>query len=183
MHPRVREIVEYLEARRVVLRIAVETVEPDRRRQRPAPDSWSVAEVLEHLALVETRVTALFVQRLAEARSGGLAEEHDHSSLFTSFDLKLVADRSRRILTTEAGVPSGALDADEAWAQLSLARDATLAALRGADGLALGDVVAAHHLLGPMNLYQWMLFLGAHEDRHAAQIRAVAKGLPPAPFE
>ena len=50
--------------------------------------------------------------------------------------------------------------------------------LRGAvdraDGLAIGEVTAPHPFLGSLNLYQWLIFLGAHEARHAAQIREIA---------
>jgi hypothetical protein len=30
-----------------------------------------------------------------------------------------------------------------------------------------------HPYLGPLDRYQWALFLGAHVDRHVAQIRAM----------
>jgi hypothetical protein len=39
------------------------------------------------------------------------------------------------------------------------------------DGLAIAGIVFPHRLLGPLNLYQWVIFMGAHELRHAQQIR------------
>lgn len=39
-----------------------------------------------------------------------------------------------------------------------------------ADGRALSF---PHPVWGPLDLYQWLLFIGAHEDRHLAQIEAL----------
>jgi hypothetical protein len=35
----------------------------------------------------------------------------------------------------------------------------------------------AHVLLGQLTLYEWLLFLGQHEGRHAAQIGEIARRL------
>jgi hypothetical protein len=32
-------------------------------------------------------------------------------------------------------------------------------------------------VLGPINLYQWMLFVGSHEMRHTAQVIEIAEQL------
>ena len=53
---------------------------------------------------------------------------------------------------------------------LERARDALCNSVRDADGLALGDVVHPHPVLGPINLYQWIAFVGGHEARHAVQV-------------
>ena len=47
------------------------------------------------------------------------------------------------------------------------------AALADADGLALGMITHVHPVLGEIDLYQWILFVGQHEARHVAQITEV----------
>jgi hypothetical protein len=49
--------------------------------------------------------------------------------------------------------------------------------VRATDGLALGGVLATHPRLGSLNVYQWVLFVGGHETRHAAQIREIGEAL------
>lgn len=44
------------------------------------------------------------------------------------------------------------------------------AALAEADGLALGTITHVHPVLGEIDLYQWILFVGQHEERHIGQI-------------
>jgi len=54
--------------------------------------------------------------------------------------------------------------------------DPETGALKG-DGLALGEVIQPHLVLGPINIYQWLLFVGSHEARHTAQVREIAAQL------
>src|SRR6266850_733005 len=56
MHPRIEEVLNYLDTERSALREAVELVPAAARNQSPGADRWSVAQVLQHLAGVENRV-------------------------------------------------------------------------------------------------------------------------------
>ncbi|GJG85853.1 hypothetical protein tb265_10340 [Gemmatimonadetes bacterium T265] len=181
-HPRTRELVEVLTERRVDLRAAVDAVPPGLRDRRPAPDRWSVAEVLEHLAVLEGAVTALLGPAVDEARALG-TREADASSVRPRFDAERMRDRSVRVEAAERTRPRGGVDADAAWAALEEARVALLGALARGDGLALGAVTRPHPLFGALDIYQWALAVGGHEARHADQIREIAaefRASPPA---
>jgi uncharacterized damage-inducible protein DinB len=173
MHPRITELVEALDQRRADLMRAVNEVPASARNRRPAEDRWSVAEVLEHLALVEENVAPM-VRRLAadQAASGGGAEP-DSTSVAETFDWGFMLDRSRKRVAREAMQPRSGIDAAAAWTHLERARQLTHETLRELDGAALGNVSAPHPALGPLNGYQWFLFLAAHEGRHTAQIREI----------
>ena len=54
-----------------------------------------------------------------------------------------------------------------------------LAAMREGDGLALGTIEWPHPAVGVLNIYQWLVFLGAHEGRHAEQLREIAIAFAP----
>jgi hypothetical protein len=51
------------------------------------------------------------------------------------------------------------------------------------DGYALGEIVHPHPALGPLDMYGWMAFCGAHAARHAAQIREIDAILAGAPTD
>ncbi len=72
-----------------------------------------------------------------------------------------------------ASQPRGNVTMAAAWEELEAATDALRKAVGAADGLALGEVHAPHPALGSLNLYQWLIFIGAHEARHADQIREI----------
>jgi hypothetical protein len=148
-----------------------------------------VAGVVEHLARVETSIARLFSSRLAEARALGLGPEKETTPILSALGMDRVVDRGQRFTTSQAAQPQAALSAEEAWAALEAAGTAFREAFLSGDGLALGELVHPHAALGPFNFYQWAAFVGAHEARHAAQIREIAaaqrerhdSGLPPAP--
>ncbi|HEY2379518.1 MAG TPA: DinB family protein [Gemmatimonadaceae bacterium] len=170
MHPRTHELLLHLDSQHQRLRRAVEDVPRNKREVKPTPERWSVAEVLEHLSIVETRIERVFTAKLTEARAAGLGQERDASPVIGTIDMDRLLDRTRRISASAAALPSGKLDAEAAWAAHERARDALCNSVRSADGLALGDVVHPHPVLGPINLYQWIAFVGGHEARHAAQV-------------
>ena len=63
LHPRILELIEYLDEHRRHLHEAVASVPPPLRERKPGPDRWSVAEVVEHVSMVEQRVAALLAAR------------------------------------------------------------------------------------------------------------------------
>ena len=177
MHPRTDEVLSHLDHYRVVLREAVEEVPADRREERPAPDRWSVAEILEHVGIVEGGITRLLQKQLDEVRAGGLGPEQGSSPVVPTVPVSLIVDRSSRIEANPRVLPTSGLTAEAAWKVLEERRKALREFLIAVDGLALGDIVipVPHPRLGPLNGWQWLVFLGAHEGRHAGQIRELVQ--------
>ena len=174
MHPRIAEVLNYVDEQRGALRDAVELVPPELREKQARPDRWSVAQVLHHLAGIETRVGRGVTKWVTDARDGGLGPEMETSSVLGTLDLPLIADRTTRKTAPEDFTPPSDVDAETAWAALERSREALRAGLRSGDGLALSEVIQPHPVLGPINIYQWVLFVGGHEARHTAQVREIA---------
>jgi hypothetical protein len=167
MHPRISELIDYIDRQAVTLEAAYRSIPADRRAARPAPDRWSPAEVVHHVAIVEQRL-AKRLQSLAE-QARALPPESDASSIFTIVDTDRVAIRSTRFKTSELGEPRDT-DASRVWSDFEAARRELKEVIRAADGLALNEVSAPHPALGPLTGYGWIAFAGAHAARHAAQI-------------
>jgi hypothetical protein len=175
MHPALTDVLARLDRSRAALREAVERVPSHLRDQAPASDRWSVAGVLEHLALVDDRSTTTLGAKIAEARATLPPEEGDPALLPPDLEAML-ADRTERRQAPAPLHPSG-LRCDEAWARANASRAAFIALITGADGLALSRVVHEHARFGALNVYQWAGFLAAHESRHAGQLREIAAHL------
>jgi DinB superfamily len=176
MHSRITEILACLDTQMVDFRAAIEAVPVARRGVRPSPQRWSVAENIEHLALTERLITKACTKQLAAARDAGLAVETEMSSVLSSLPVEVVASRENRLCAPERLVPTGT-DADAALRDLETARAAFRDFVTSCDGLALGEVSFPHPALGPLNMYQWLLFVAGHQARHAAQIRELADQL------
>ncbi len=178
MHPRTEELLRHLDENRVVLRAAVDDVPPSLRETRPAPDVWSVAEVLEHLTRVEEQLTRLLGSKLSEASTAGaLGRETDTSSVVDPMTHRAVLDRQRRITAGDRVLPRGQLDAATALAALASARDRLRELLIAHDGVTIAAVSHPHPAFGPIDGYGWFAFIGSHEARHAAQIREAGAAL------
>jgi uncharacterized damage-inducible protein DinB len=177
MHPRIGELLAYLEAQRTVLWGAVGLIPEPLRDRRPDPDVWSVAEVLEHLYRVERGIARLIARTLERAGPGEIELEHENGSVLGSLDALGLLDRSQPLSAPEPVMPRGELTAIQAMAALTESRNALVSALKSGDGLALGRLRHHHPLLGQLNLYQWVLFVGQHEARHAGQLRDTVRRL------
>lgn len=176
-HPRFVELLDHLDTHRTALRSALESVPAESRDRRPDPTSWSVAEVLEHLGIVEARITGLIHTQVDEARATGLRDDTETSSVLESLDVDQLLDRRQRIVSGDASRPSGQLAWAEAWARLEAQRARLRQVVAGADGLAIGELSAPHPRLGQLSLHQWLVFIGGHEGRHALQIREIGSAI------
>ena len=174
MHTYLADVFAKLEASRAALRTAVNAVPSELRRGRPAPDRWSAVDILEHIALVEGRFTAMIAKAIDEARAAGLGEERGLRDALPPQIATVVADRVNRRNAPEPVHPSGRLTESEAWRKLDEVAAQLRSAVTAGDGLALSGVFYEHPAFGRLNVYQWVELLAGHEMRHAAQIQELA---------
>ena len=157
-----------LTADREALREAVERVPAALRERKPAPERWSVAEVLEHLGIVESRTVAALTPLISNAPALGTAKAA------TPIDRGMMRDRTERVTAPEPICPTGTVGADAAWAALERSRTGLLALLDTAEGRDLTTVTRTHPRLGAIDGYQWIAAVGGHEERHTLQILEIA---------
>ncbi len=171
----VPEIFEHIDRTRARLYTTVEGLSEEQLAYSPAPDRWCVAELIEHLSIVESGVVRVVERLLSNAEE---AEASDTSTVnagtFEPVSVEEFVERARgvKLEAPERVRPTG-LPLADSLTRLKDSR-AALHALRPridrADGRALRF---PHPAWGPLDLYQWLLFVGAHEDRHLAQIEAL----------
>ena len=176
MHPTLTQVLASLDDSRERLRTAIETVPAHVRDLPPGSDRWSVAAVLEHLALVAERAAGVIGKKVTEARAASAGPEDANPAVLTPQAAAMLIDRSAKREAPEAVRPGG-LTYSAALARFEAARGALHATLAGADGLAVGNLVHEHPRFGPLNPYQWGGFVAAHELRHAEQIVEIAAQL------
>ena len=177
MHPRSEEVLNYLDHTRTELRAAIDSIPAPARDTRAAADQWSVAPILDHLTIVNSRVAKVVGKWIAEAQANGLGPERSSSSVLNTIPVERILDRSQKVAAPEAILPRSDIDAETAWAEFEQARERLRAAFLSGDGLALEQVIEPHPVLGPLNMYQWVLFNGSHEARHTLQVREIAASL------
>ena len=177
MHTHLATVFSNLDASMADVRASVELVPPALRSRRPASERWSVAEVLEHLALVERLFTTRLATPIDAARRAGLPAETGDCAPVPPPVAAAMANRASPRSAPQAVIPTGHMDAPDALAALRDAHAAFRALLSDADGLALSTVTYDHPFFGTLNVYQWAELMAGHEKRHADQIREIAEQL------
>jgi hypothetical protein len=149
------------------------------RALRPAPDRWSAAEVVEHVARIDRGVAMILSLRAGEGPSA--APESLGGAQLTAERAAVVRDRARRLEAPERVRPTGALSPAAALEQLTEARASLAAAYLAADAAVLDGAVHPHPLLGPITVRGWFELAAHHDARHAQQLAELAEafGGPP----
>ena len=177
MHPRLAELTDDLARQRAALLAAIAAIPAEDLERRAAPDGWSVAEVVDHLSLVESGTARLLAKRAARAREAGCGPETRTDSVRGCMDRWSVVDTPARFQAPEAVRPRAGVTMEAALGALQAAREALLATIREVDGLDLTAVTAMHPAFGELDAYQWIVSTAQHEARHLRQIDAIAASL------
>jgi DinB family protein len=135
---------------------------------KSAPDRWSVAEILEHIVVVEQSLLENTYQKVMQAPAG--KPDRDYNSV-DKLVLSAIADRTQRAQAPEPVVPKGRWQPPETLDRFLKIRAQTAEFLKSTPGLR--DHVADSPIGQPLDAYQWLLFISAHSDRHTKQILEV----------
>jgi uncharacterized damage-inducible protein DinB len=150
---------------------------------RPADGAWSIAEIVEHLSILERNMVQL-IGTLLKKSEGAAAASNAGSGVdgdapteaaappFQPFSLDTFIEQIKDVKLTapERVRPGGDITLADALAALRSTR-AEIEALR--PRLEAADLSAAtypHPAFGELNIAQWLAFIGEHEGRHLRQI-------------
>jgi uncharacterized damage-inducible protein DinB len=156
------------ESRASLLRTA-QGLSRDQWHYRPAPARWTVAECVEHIVTVEARVLGRI--------QNSLENDPDPSrrSALHGQDHELVSNTVARVVRFQAPeilVPTGRWPHEQLLPQFEAARRLTqdFAVNTQAD---LRQRFFKHPAFGDLDLYQWLILIAAHCDRHRIQSEEV----------
>jgi uncharacterized damage-inducible protein DinB len=167
---RIAELFDYMDGVRERLLETSGSISPALASIRPTEGSWSVAEIMAHLAKVETGVAGLIEKSVVWARANGIGPVTSDSSVMASLDTFRIADNPIKLTAPDIVIPDAGKTMEESLASLGQSRARLKAALAGGADLDLTQVKRAHRVVGEVDMYQWALFVAQHEERHRAQI-------------
>jgi uncharacterized damage-inducible protein DinB len=154
----------YLAASRERLLHTVNGLTKEQARFHPARDRWSVADCVEHVTIVEKAV-------LQKIQTMLLSPPQPEPTAATPDDAILsgVSNRSPRCVAPAEAMPRRRWsDVGALLRQFEAARERSLRFV----AVTQSDLRAhffTHPQFGELDCYQWLLFLGAHAERHARQ--------------
>lgn len=165
--PEQEKALRYLEETRAGVIDAVKGLSETQLKFKPAPDRWSIAEVVEHLALTE-EVVENILGKIGQAPAGAL--DRDPKKI-DAMIMSQVPDRSRKAQAPPILSPTGRWTTAESLEHFQAARKHITEILHSTPDLR--KHVVDHPALGPLDGYQWVLTTAAHSARHTKQILEV----------
>jgi DinB superfamily len=139
---------------------------PEQWDFEPGQQTWTIAENLEHLVLIERRIHVLIgdMSNAPEATSSEGRAEMDNMIV------NEVPLRTVKVKAHAAICPTRQWDGVEALQLFLDSRDQTMQLLAAPH---LRGRVRPHPIFGAWDGYQWLLAVGSHTARHTDQIREV----------
>jgi hypothetical protein len=135
---------------------------------KAAPDRWSVAQVMEHIAAAEDFIRGMLKEKLMMAPAGDAGRDVKKTD---DAVLAMVPDRTTKAQAPEPLVPTNRFGSPEGSIKHFVeSRASTEDFLRTATGLR--DHVADSPI-GKLDGYEFVLLIAAHSERHTKQINEV----------
>jgi DinB family protein len=135
---------------------------------KPAPDRWSVAQVMEHIAAAEDFLRGMVKEKIMMAPAGEPGRDVKKTD---DGVLAMVPDRTNKVQAPEPLVPTNRFGSPEASIKHFVeSRATTEDFLKTTTGLR--DHVADSPM-GKLDGYEFILLIAAHSERHTKQINEV----------
>lgn len=155
--------IHLLEQSRDQVRQAVHGLSEGQLHFKPAPDSWSAIEIVEHLGIVQGFVKL----RLDDLANGAAPDPAKNAHEVDALIEATVPDRTTKVKGPEAGKPTGRWGTETLDQYCGLC-DHLIEVARSASGLR--GHTSPHPILGALDGYQWLLAAACHNERHRRQM-------------
>lgn len=139
----------------------------------PGEGEWSAAHVLEHLWIVESYTTKT-LQGMIDGRIPG---ERRLRYRIWSIPPQLVARPLFKVRSIRRVTPATAPEREDVLERLAQSREQLEALAESSRDRDLTHLRLRHPILGGLNAYQFIEFLGHHENRHTYQLREIKRKL------
>ncbi|GAC1666862.1 MAG: DinB family protein [Candidatus Acidiferrum sp.] len=160
--------VQYLESTKKDILAETKGLSEAQWNFKPGPDRWSVAEVTEHIAAAEDLLRGMVEEKVmkAPAEPGRDLKGTDDAVL------AMVPDRSHKAQAPEPLKPNNRFGSpDGSVRHFVESRQKTEEMLKNTTDLR--EHVLDSPLGKKLDAYEWLLFIGAHSQRHLKQIQEV----------
>jgi hypothetical protein len=163
------EVIKWLEQSRAEFLAAIDGVSDQQWKWKPAPDRWSVGEVAEHIVLAEAGLFGMVNKALATPAD---ADWETKTKSKTQTLVAVLAPRLGKAQAPEVLVPKGGLTPAQAKERFERQR-AEIVKFATDTKAPLKEHLSDNPFFGPLNAYQWLIYVPLHTMRHDKQIAEV----------
>ncbi len=165
-----KEINNYLKKSRTALIEKIESLSDEQWRYKPTPETWSPAEIAEHIFKAES-VILRRVETIIEKEYK--PELMPNSKQKAEEFVELIVGRKEKFKAPEPVAPTGSFESPKIFIEaFKKRREETNGYVKSVDK----PLKAYYENFGPVgevNGYHWLLFISAHTERHIKQLEEV----------
>lgn len=173
-----KDIMEYLEETEEALIEVTEDLSEEQMQYKPDAESWSIAEIIEHINMVENSMKSMINNKM----NSDSESENVEVKMTDDQVIQLITNRSQKFKTQNQFEPTGEYTtADDAIKAFIDQRENITDWIKDSN-TDMRSVVITDFPFGPVDGYQTLLFMAGHTERHTAQIEEV-KASPDFPEE
>jgi hypothetical protein len=162
---------DYLEQSREAILDATRSLNDAQWRYKASDEDWSPAECVEHVAIVER----MLLRRIHELMEGPAAPDDELAKLTGKEEIliKKVPSRGIKVTAPDPARPKGQFATGaEVMVFFGEIRGRTIEYVKTTDH-PVRTRTHPHMVFGPLDCYQWLIFMAAHTERHMNQLNEV----------
>ncbi|MBA3714249.1 MAG: DinB family protein [Pyrinomonadaceae bacterium] len=167
------EIFASIDESRSRLLACAENLRGDEASARAGDDGWTVSEILEHVSIIEGQLTKLIGMMLSKAETAGKPAPAGLRIKPVSIEHFVERSHHEKYQAPDNTRPRGGVSVADSITIMRRTREALRALRPRLEATDLTGVRYPHPAFGPLNLYEWLILIGVHEQRHLGQIETV----------
>jgi uncharacterized damage-inducible protein DinB len=138
----------------------------------PENEKWTIAHIVEHIAIVQDGMTKISAKLLNEAQSAGKTSDGS-AKLSENFMQKAAEAKALKLEAPERVRPSGNQTIAESLQKMDENRQ-RLEELRPLfESVDCSEAKFPHPFMGDLTATEWLTLVGGHEARHVRQIENI----------
>lgn len=136
----------------------------------PENEKWTIAQIVEHIAIVKDGMTKISGKLLSQAQNAG-EKSNGAISLSESFKQKAAEIKNLKLEAPEQIQPTGQQSIAQSLAKIEETRRSLEDLHPLFETVECSDAKFPHPFMGELTAHEWLILIGGHETRHLQQIK------------
>ena len=138
----------------------------------PENEKWTIAHIIEHIAIVQDGMTKISAKLLTQAQAAGRTAD-GMARLSDNFVQKAAEAKTLKFEAPDRIHPTGNQTIEESLKKMDETRE-KLEDLRPLfESVECSDFKFPHPFMGELTAHEWLTLVGGHEARHLRQIENI----------
>lgn len=171
----ITEIYEANTKIREKLRATIADLTDQQLNFRVDENSWTIREIVEHLAIVENGMASISARLLQKSGEENVSNDGraNISAEFSRAAASIADRQTRKLQAPERVLPSGNLSIGESFAKMEENGEILKQIRTGLETVKTQKHKFPHPFFGDMSATEWLALIGGHEIRHLDQIEEI----------